>query len=104
MQSWDPRSTAASTPLCYCTTPVEHEGGETSHLLPQGGDGAREAQVQRHVQAADVDAQLHRVGGRHAPQLPLQQRPLDLPPLLPPRVNMIRIWGSPSTSSGSSAL
>ncbi len=53
-----------------------------SRLLPQGGDGAGEAQVQRHIQAANVDAQLHGVGGRHAPQLPLQQRPLNLPPLL----------------------
>ena len=54
----------------------------TARLLPQRGDGAWEAQVQGDVQAAYVDAQLQRIRRADRPQVTLQQRALDLPPLL----------------------
>ena len=52
-----------------------------SPLLAQARDRAREADRDGAVEEADVDAELERVGGRHAEQLALDQAPLDLPPL-----------------------
>lgn len=39
-------------------------------LLPQGGDGAWEAEVEGDIEAADVDAKLECVRGRHSAQVP----------------------------------
>ena len=52
--------------------------------------------MQRGVQGAHVDAQLQRIGGRHAPQLAVEQRRLDLAPLLrsgkdSPRLQLARM-------------
>ena len=49
----------------------------TAGLLPQRRHAAREAQVQRGVEAADVDAELQRIGGRHATQSALREGALD---------------------------
>ena len=56
-----------------------------SPLLPQRGDRARKADRDGAVERSDVDAQLERVGGRHAEQLALDEPPLDLA-ALPRRV------------------
>ena len=52
-----------------------------AHLLPGRGDGARVAGQDRCVQAADVDAQLQRVGRHHAEHFTRPQPGLDLAPL-----------------------
>ena len=49
-----------------------------ARLLPTAGDRAGIVHQQRHVERADVDAQLQRVGGRHAAQLAAEQILLDL--------------------------
>jgi hypothetical protein len=49
--------------------------------LPGGGDGARIAVQHRHVQRADVHAQLQRRGADHAVDAPGTQRPLAAAPL-----------------------
>ncbi len=49
----------------------------TSHLLPRAGDGAGIADADRCVQAADVDPELERVRGHHAPDAPVAQASLD---------------------------
>ena len=41
-----------------------------------------EAQMHGHVQAANVHPQLQSIGGRHCKEIPIEQRLLDLPPLL----------------------
>ena len=51
-------------------------------LLPQRRDRPGKADRDRAVEEADVDAELERVGGRDAEELPLHQAPLDVPPLL----------------------
>src|SRR5262249_34116642 len=53
-----------------------------SPLLAKAGDRAGEADRDRAVEVADVDAELERVGGRDAEQLALYQASLDLPSLL----------------------
>ena len=50
-------------------------------LLPRRGDGARVAGEDRHVEAADVDAQLERVRRDDAEDLAVAQAALDRPPL-----------------------
>ena len=50
-------------------------------LLPQRRHGAREADRDRAVEAADVDSELERVGGGDAEQLAGHQALLDLAPL-----------------------
>lgn len=55
---------------------------QVSHLLPEGGDGAWESEVECAVQAAHIHAQLQRIGGTHSPQVPLQEGPLNLATLL----------------------
>ena len=52
-----------------------------AELLPGRGDRARVAGQDRHVEAADVDAELERVGGDHAEDLAVAQAALDRPPL-----------------------
>ena len=47
-------------------------------LLPQGGDGAREAVEDAGVEAADVDAELEGGGGHDGPEAPGEQVGLDL--------------------------
>ena len=54
----------------------------TSPLLAEAGDRAGEADGDRAVEVADVDAELERVGGRDAEQVALHEAPLDLAPLL----------------------
>ena len=51
-------------------------------LLTQRGDRPREADRDRAVEEADVDAELERVGRRHAEQLALDEASLDVAPLL----------------------
>ena len=51
-------------------------------LLAQRRDRAREADRDRAVEEADVDAELERVGRGDAEQLALDEPPLDLAPLL----------------------
>ena len=53
-----------------------------SPLLAEARDRAREADRDRAVEVADVDAELERVGRRDAEQLALDEPPLDLAPLL----------------------
>ena len=53
-----------------------------SPLLAQARDGAGEADRDRAVEVADVDAELERVGGCDAEQFALDEPPLDLPSLL----------------------
>ena len=53
-----------------------------SPLLAQARDRSREADRDRAVEVADVDAELQRVGGGDAEQLALDEPPLDLAPLL----------------------
>jgi len=52
-----------------------------AHLLPGGGDGPRVAGEHRHVQAADVDAQLEGVRADHAEHLAIPQAAFDGAPL-----------------------
>ena len=52
-----------------------------ARLLPGGGDAARIAEQHRRVEAADVDAQLERVGGDDAQHRAVAQAALDLAPL-----------------------
>ncbi len=47
-------------------------------LLPEAGDGAREAHADHAVEQADVDSELERVRGADAEQFPFDQAPLDL--------------------------
>ena len=54
----------------------------TTHLLPGGCDGARVADADGRVQAADVDAKLERVGCDHAAHAAVAQSCLDLMPLV----------------------
>src|SRR4029079_1386899 len=54
----------------------------SSPLLAEARHGAREADRDRAVEVADVDAELERVGGGDAEQVPLDEPPLDLAPLL----------------------
>ncbi len=57
--------------------------GSTSgpaELLPGGGDGPRVADQDGGLQAADVDAELERVGAHHAGDLSAAQAGLDLAP------------------------
>ena len=51
----------------------------SAQLLPGGCDGARVADQDRRLQAADVDPQLERVGADHAGDLSAAQAGLDLP-------------------------
>lgn len=51
------------------------------YLLPQRCHRSGKAQVQSDVQAAHIYAQFQCVGGRHRPELALEQRALDFPPL-----------------------
>ena len=53
-----------------------------SPLLAKARHRAGEADRDRAVEVADVDAELERVGGRDAEQVALDEPPLDLPPLL----------------------
>ena len=48
-------------------------------LLPTAGDRARVVDEQRHIERADIDAELQCVGGRHAAQIAAEQILLDLP-------------------------
>ena len=48
--------------------------------LPGGSNGARITRHHRHVEAADIDAQLEGVGGNHAQQSPFAQVALNFPP------------------------
>lgn len=50
-------------------------------LLPEGGDGAGEGEVEGDVEAADVDAELEGVGGGDAAEVAAVQRRLDRAPL-----------------------
>ena len=52
-----------------------------AQLLPGGRDGPRVADEDRGLQAADVDAQLERVGADDAGDLAAAQAGLDLPPV-----------------------
>ncbi len=52
-----------------------------THLLPGGGDRARVAREHGDVEAADVHAQLERVGADHAEHLAVAQPALDRPAL-----------------------
>ena len=52
-----------------------------SPALPEARDRPGEADRQRAVERPDVDAQLERIGGRHAEELALDEPALDLPPL-----------------------
>ena len=69
---------------------ARHQHGEgvagtpsgAAHLLPQRGAGAREAGEQDGVEAADVDAELERVGRGQAEQPPRAERLLELATLL----------------------
>mmetsp|Transcript_6397 Transcript_6397/g.16554 ORF Transcript_6397/g.16554 Transcript_6397/m.16554 type:complete len:293 (-) Transcript_6397:1913-2791(-) len=51
-------------------------------LLPQGGDAAGKAEVERGAQLPHVHPQLHRVRGAHRAQPPVVQPPLDVTALL----------------------
>ena len=51
-------------------------------LLPHRGSGARESRHHHGVEAADVDAQLERVGRRHRQQIPPLEPLLDLAAVL----------------------
>ena len=48
--------------------------------LPCGGDGSRVAGHNRHVEGTDVDAELQRAGGHHAPYVPIPQTTFNLTP------------------------
>ena len=51
-----------------------------ARALPGGGNRARVAGHDRHIERADVDAELERVGRDHAAHLPFAQALLDLAP------------------------
>src|SRR4029079_13665625 len=53
-----------------------------SPLLAEARDRAGEADRDRAVEAADVDAELQGVGGGDPQEVALDEPPLDLPPLL----------------------
>ncbi len=61
--------------------PVPAAAG-ASPLLAQARDRPGEADRDRAVEQADVDAELERIRRRHAEQLPLDEPPLDLASLL----------------------
>ncbi len=52
-----------------------------AELLPRPGDRARVARQDRHVEPADVHAELERVGRHHAEDLAVAQAAFDRPPL-----------------------
>src|SRR5439155_14740793 len=54
----------------------------TSPLLAEAGHRAGEADRDRAVEVADVDAELERVGGRDPEQVALDELPFDLAALL----------------------
>jgi hypothetical protein len=64
-----------------------HEGwgaasAGAARLLPDAGERGRGADQHRHVQPADVDPQLQRVGADDAAKLAGEERLLDRPALL----------------------
>ena len=78
----------------------KHVTRQVSHLLPEGGDGAWEPEVEGAVQAAHIHAQLQRIGGAHCPQVPLQEGPLDLAAFLQERRKFTPIRMSAGPSNG----
>ena len=54
----------------------------TAGPLPQTHHGRRQADAQRHVDFADVDAQFQGTGGKHQPDRTIAQPLLDRLPLL----------------------
>ena len=77
-------------------------GARASPLLPERGDGSREADRDRAVEEADVDPELERVRRRHAEELALDEPPLDLAPLLGGVAGAVR--GEPARGRGVDAL
>ena len=69
-----------------------------SPLLTEARDRSGEADGDRAVEVADVDAELERVGGGDAEELALDEPPLDLPPLL--RRVPGAVGGEPVSGSG----
>ncbi len=69
-----------------------------SPLLAEARDRSGEADGDRAVEVADVDAELERVGGRDAEEVALDEPPLDLPPLLRRVAGAVR--GEPGRSRG----
>ena len=62
----------------HTTTPAPLTGSSNicrprsaTHLLPERCDSTREAEMQRDVQAADIDAQFQCIGRTHRPQITL---------------------------------
>ena len=72
---------SASSLAISTREPVAAAAG-ASPLLAQRRDRAGEADGDRAVEQADVDAELERVRRRDAEQLALDEPPLDLAPLL----------------------
>jgi hypothetical protein len=69
-----------------------------TRLLPQRSPRARIPADQHGIQPDQVDAELERVGRRQPEQLPAEQLPLDLPPVLLEVTGPVR--GHPVTQTG----